>query len=185
MKKIGRFSTVILAVLLVSIFADHSEGKNDKVSSPLTGGKKWISEDKSFALTFPKSWVLKSLPFMIAVEPKSKTGVGARLEPAIQAKTDEEMLKELKNQAASNAPPTLESSKREYLQEWTGKIAGFPAAWSALAYTDRSMGKRVSMSFAIGSPKGTVIIQFMFVPQNQWTKLRPVLAAIAQSLEIL
>jgi hypothetical protein len=183
MKRIGPCIELILVFLFAWVCGGCSKGKNEEVSPLLAGGKKWFSEDKSYALRFPKGWVVEPLPFRIAIDPDSRTSVRTSLESAIQAKTDEEMLRELLHQAGSNAPPAIDSSGIEQLHQGTGKIAGHPAAWSALAFVDRETGARVSMAFAVGGPRGTVIIHFMLIPRDKFDQLEPVFRAIAQSLE--
>lgn len=104
---------------------------------------------------------------------------------ASQANTEAEETDRLLKEAASNAPPALESTDYSHLERKSVKIGDYPAALVIVGFNDKETGPRVGMAYAIGTPSETYIIHFMLIPRERFNELRPMLERIAASFRLI
>ena len=177
--KYSALRLLVAAILGVGALGCSREARPQ--SPLLDGGLIWRSDDRSYTLHFPKGWVVSPQPFGIAYDLSSTTRVATCRGPSVARTSTDQNLAELRRLAMT--PGTLDSSGWAQLEVGDGRIAGFPAAWNAIAFDDRQMGQRVGMQFVVSTPEATYTVFFMLVPRAQFDKMRPTFGAIVDSLE--
>lgn len=197
-RTLGAVAAVCCLLAFVPSCAKHGGGNaasnpapaaaaNGEQLTPLSQGQVWESEDKEYSLRFPDDWKVEANMLGEGVMAKAAEGLPAVFslkETRTPEKTREAELKSLAGEATRNAPPTMGSTGYKELEQHSGTIDGFPAAWKVMTYRDDSMGEVATMVFAIGTPTTLYVVNAM-APLPKLAELRPTLEGIAGSFHLM
>ena len=151
-------------------------------------GKKWISEDKSFSLIFPSDIEFIKKPSLgkssIFLDKLDRFAFYTFVKNSEKSKSREEKFKQILDIAGSFNYPGLGSKDVESVEMKT-VINGYPVGISIIAFTHRTRGRLVGMTYAIGTPSKTYIICFVHIKYEYFDELRPTFEGVANSFELI